>query len=110
MSGGELQRAALVRAALAEPEVLVCDEITSGLDKATEPTCSDVLGRQQSGAVVLITHDLAVVAGLADRVVVIDDGRIVEQGRTTDVLARPAHHLTRALVTAAELPGRQHVE
>jgi peptide/nickel transport system ATP-binding protein len=110
LSGGELQRAALVRATLAEPEVLICDEITSGLDPATQADLLGVLGELQHGALVVITHDLAVVAGLADRVVVIDEGRIVEHGHTADVLARPSHRITRALVAAAELPGRQHVE
>ena len=112
LSGGELQRAALVRAVRPSPR---CSSATRSPRAwtVTEQELLDVLaGLQESTgcAVMLITHDLAVVAGLADRVVVIDDGRIVEQGRTTDVLARPAHHLTRALVTAAELPGRQHVE
>lgn len=110
LSGGELQRAALVRATLAEPEVLICDEITSGLDPATQADLLGVLGELHHGALVVITHDLAVVAGLADRVVVIDEGRVVEHGCTADVLARPSHPLTRALVAAAELPGRQHVE
>jgi peptide/nickel transport system ATP-binding protein len=114
LSGGELQRAALVRATLARPDLLICDEITSGLDPATQSDLLDVLGELQRDtglALVVITHDLAVVARLANRVVIIDNGRVVEQGRTADVLARPAHPITRALVTAAAgLPGRHHVE
>jgi peptide/nickel transport system ATP-binding protein len=90
MSGGELQRAALVRATLAEPDLLICDEITSGLDTVTQADLLDVLGKLQEDtgcALVVITHDLAVVAGLAHRVLLMDDGRIVEHGRTADVLA-----------------------
>jgi len=104
LSGGELQRAALVRATLAEPDVLICDEITSGLDTATQADLLDVLRELQDDtgcALVVITHDLAVVASLADRVLVMDDGRIVEQGRSADVLSKPKHPATHALVTAA---------
>jgi peptide/nickel transport system ATP-binding protein len=104
LSGGELQRAALVRATLAEPDVLICDEITSGLDTATQADLLDVLRELQDDtgcALVVITHDLAVVASLADRVLVMDDGRIVEQGRSADVLSKPGHPATHALVTAA---------
>ncbi|TDO47398.1 peptide/nickel transport system ATP-binding protein [Kribbella sp. VKM Ac-2527] len=90
MSGGELQRAALVRATLAEPDLLICDEITSGLDTVTHADLLDVLGKLQEDtgcALMVITHDLAVVAGLAHGVLLMDDGRIVEHGRTADVVA-----------------------
>ncbi|MFI7066261.1 ABC transporter ATP-binding protein [Kribbella sp. NPDC050124] len=106
LSGGELQRAALVRAVLARPELLICDEITSGLDTVTQAELLDVLGTLQvrSGcALMLVTHDLSVVAGLMDRVTILDDGRIVEQGATAKVLANPAHLVTRALVTASTM-------
>ncbi|MDA3642794.1 ABC transporter ATP-binding protein [Saccharopolyspora indica] len=104
LSGGELQRAALVRAALARPEVLICDEITSGLDTTTQADLLDVLEELQDDtgcALVVITHDLAVVAGRSDRVVIVDGGRIVERGRTAEVLAEPGHPVTKDLVTAA---------
>jgi peptide/nickel transport system ATP-binding protein len=109
LSGGELQRAALVRAVLAEPEVLICDEITSGLDPGTQAELLEVLGEVHQGALVVITHDLAVVAGVADRVVVLDEGRVVEEGSVADVLGRPVHRVTRALVAAAEFSGREDV-
>ncbi|RKT88735.1 peptide/nickel transport system ATP-binding protein [Saccharopolyspora antimicrobica] len=105
LSGGELQRAALVRAALARPDVLICDEITSGLDTTTQADLLDVLEEFQADtgcALVVITHDLAVVAGRSDRVVIVDGGRIVERGRTADVLAEPGHPVTKNLVAAAE--------
>ena len=81
LSGGELQRAALVRATLAEPRVLICDEITSGLDASTRADLLEVLGRiqEETGcALVLITHDLDVVTRFADRLVEVDAGRVSE--------------------------------
>ncbi|MBT2544175.1 ABC transporter ATP-binding protein [Streptomyces sp. ISL-44] len=80
LSGGELQRAALARALLAEPEVLVCDEITSGLDAATRDTIlSHLAGLRERHALslVFITHDRAAAEALADRTAVLDAGRLV---------------------------------
>ena len=108
LSGGELQRAALVRAVLAEPDVLICDEITSGLDPKRRADLLDVLAKLQHNtgcALLIITHDLAGVAGLAHRVLVLDEGRVVEEGSATDVLTSPQHAVTRSLVTA-EAAGR----
>ncbi|GAB3300256.1 ABC transporter ATP-binding protein [Parasphingorhabdus pacifica] len=104
LSGGELQRAALVRAVLSRPDLLICDEITSGLDAVTRAELLRELGelqRHTGCALVVITHDLAVVSGLTQRVLIIDDGRIVERGSTSDVLLAPRHDATRALVDAA---------
>ena len=85
LSGGELQRAALVRALLAEPEVLVCDEITSGLDAVTRGRLLDLLARAPC-ALVLISHDLDVVARLADRIAVLHEGRVVAHGPVASTL------------------------
>ncbi|MEU4602026.1 ATP-binding cassette domain-containing protein [Kribbella sp. NPDC023972] len=106
LSGGELQRAALVRALMAEPDLLICDEITSALDTVAQTELIAVLRKLQETtgcALVVITHDFAVVAALARQVAVMDAGRIVEQGTTTAVLADPSHPVTRALVAAATL-------
>ncbi|WP_350277354.1 ABC transporter ATP-binding protein [Kribbella sp. HUAS MG21] len=106
LSGGELQRSALVRAVIAEPDLLICDEITSGLDTVTQAELLDVLRdlqRTTDCALMVITHDLSVVAGITHRVLIVDDGRIVEQGLTAEVLADPGHAATRALVTASGL-------
>jgi peptide/nickel transport system ATP-binding protein len=97
LSGGELQRAALVRALLAQPEVLVCDEITSGLDTLTQASLLDQLAALTC-TVVLISHDLAVVARLADRVAVLHQGDVVEYGPASDVLGAPAHPMTIGLL------------
>lgn len=104
LSGGELQRAALARALLARPRVLVCDEITSGLDTVTRRSVLALLARlrreHREMAIVLITHDLDTAAP-AERIAVLDAGRIVEQGPAGQVLARPAHPFTATLVRAA---------
>ncbi|MFB8754474.1 ABC transporter ATP-binding protein [Streptomyces nigra] len=107
LSGGELQRAGLARALLARPRVLICDEITSGLDPLTRRGVLDLLTGlvEDRGdlSLVLITHDLST-AALADRVAVLDGGELVEEGPTRRVLATPAHPFTIALTGAAARP------
>ncbi|MGW6521608.1 ABC transporter ATP-binding protein [Streptomyces sp. NPDC054962] len=101
LSGGELQRAALARALLARPRVLLCDEITSGLDPVTR---RDILGilttllrDRDDLSLVLITHDLNT-AALAHRIAVLDAGEIVEQGPAQRVLTAPSHPFTLSLM------------
>jgi peptide/nickel transport system ATP-binding protein len=101
LSGGELQRAALARALLAEPQVLICDEITSGLDTVTQAGILHQLAELRTRhalTLVLISHDLAVVASLADRIAVLHNGRIVEHGPAATVLTQPRHPITRQLL------------
>ncbi|WP_431046573.1 ABC transporter ATP-binding protein [Streptomyces sp. P1-3] len=104
LSGGELQRAALARALVAGPRVLVCDEITSGLDMVTRRGVLDLLAAllrdRRDMALVLITHDLDT-AAQASRIAVLDAGEIVEQGTAAQVLTRPRHPFTASLVAAA---------
>ena len=104
LSGGELQRAALARALLARPRVLVCDEITSGLDTLTRRGILDVLTalvRDRDGlSLVLVTHDLDT-AALAHRIAVLDAGTIVEQGPARRILTAPAHPFTASHVARA---------
>lgn len=104
LSGGELQRAALVRALLSGPELLICDEITSGLDALTQAELLGLLNgvhRDTGTALVVITHDLAVATSLADRLLIMHEGEIAEQGETEAVLAAPKHAATRELLDAA---------
>jgi peptide/nickel transport system ATP-binding protein len=105
LSGGELQRAALARAVLAEPDVLICDEITTALDDAGTALVVDLLTelKNRGTALVWIGHDLGLVAAVTDHVLVIEDGRIVEQGPPATVMTEPHHELTRRLVSAARL-------
>ncbi|MFI2780606.1 ABC transporter ATP-binding protein [Streptomyces sp. ALB3] len=108
LSGGELQRAALARALLARPRVLICDEITSGLDPLARRSLLDLLAvlmRRPAGpSVVLITHDLDTAAP-ATRVAVLDGGAVVEEGPREQVLTAPRHPFTAALLDASKGRG-----
>ncbi|GAA0444473.1 ABC transporter ATP-binding protein [Streptomyces olivaceiscleroticus] len=113
LSGGELQRAALARALLAHPRVLVCDEITSGLDTLTRRSLlthlTGLLRTRPELSLVLITHDRDT-AALADRTAVLDNGRLAEHGPTARLLEAPTHPTTAALLRppeswAAEAPA-----
>ncbi|HZX08539.1 ABC transporter ATP-binding protein [Kribbella sp.] len=105
LSGGELQRAALARAVLANPDVLICDEITTALDDRGTALVLDLLGelKARGTALIWIGHDLGLVAAVADEVMVLDAGRVVEQGPPATLTTAPRHDLTRQLVAAARL-------
>lgn len=101
LSGGERQRVAIARALAAQPEVLVCDEITSALDVSIQASIVDLLTRiknEHGLAMVFVTHDLALVRTIADRVLVLHHGRVVESGLTAEVLDHPKEEYTRALL------------
>jgi peptide/nickel transport system ATP-binding protein len=100
LSGGEKQRVNLARALAAAPDVLICDEITSALDTIVARhivALIDELRERLGLAVMLISHDLATVASLADEVMVLRHGRVVEFGPTEQVLAHPKHEYTKLL-------------
>jgi peptide/nickel transport system ATP-binding protein len=103
LSGGQRQRAMIAMALALEPAVLVADEPTTALDVTTQAQILKLirdLQRRRNMAVMFITHDFGVVADIADRVVVLQHGKIVEQGAAEDVLCRPQHPYTRALLAA----------
>lgn len=107
LSGGMRQRALIAAAIACRPPLLVADEPTTALDATIQADILDLLAamRRESGmSVLLITHDLGVVARSADRVAVMYAGRIVETGPARDVLASPAHPYTRGLL--ASMPGQ----
>ncbi|MGY2118697.1 ABC transporter ATP-binding protein [Nocardia gipuzkoensis] len=101
LSGGQRQRVALARALAAEPAVLLCDEITSALDHSTAAAIMGLLDRirtERDTALLVITHDMALVAEYCPALLVLDHGRIVESGPTATVLAAPAHNATGELL------------
>ncbi len=101
LSGGQRQRVAIARALAAEPDVLICDEITSALDSATAAAIMDLLEHcrtTRNTALLVISHDMAVVARHCTRILVLAAGRVVERGDTAAVLAAPAAPETRSLL------------
>ncbi len=104
LSGGQRQRVAIAMAIALRPRLLVADEPTTALDVTTQAQILDLLkglAHDEGMALMLITHDLAVVAQMADRVAVMQAGRIVEAGATGDVFRRRSHPYTRSLLAAA---------
>jgi len=104
LSGGERQRVAIARALSAKPDLIICDEITSALDVSVQAAVLELLSelRAELGlALVFITHDLGVVASIADRMLVLESGAIREQGGVAAVLSDPQDDYTRRLVAAA---------
>ena len=103
LSGGECQRAAIARAIISHPKLLVCDEPTSALDVTIQAQIVHLLAdlcRERDMACLFISHDLALVRGLCGRVYVMDAGRIVEGGKTADVLEQPQSEAARRLVAS----------
>ncbi|GAA3799258.1 dipeptide ABC transporter ATP-binding protein [Cellulomonas soli] len=108
LSGGQCQRVMIAMALACDPEVLVADEPTTALDVTVQQEVLDVLRRlraRTSAAIVLITHDMGVVADLADRVVVMRDGQAVEQADAAELFARPQAAYTRTLLDAVPRIG-----
>jgi peptide/nickel transport system ATP-binding protein len=103
LSGGQKQRINLARALAASPEVLLCDEVISALDSIVGANVIELLKRlrkQTQVSFVFISHDLSTVASFADEIVVLYAGRVVEQGKTHQVLSPPYHPYTRLLISS----------
>jgi peptide/nickel transport system ATP-binding protein len=104
LSGGEAQRVGIARALAADPDVIVCDEITSSLDvsiQAAVLTLLNDLRRDLGLALLFITHDLGVVATVADEVIVLESGTVRERGATETILEQPRDPYTRRLLESA---------
>ncbi|GLZ42620.1 ABC transporter ATP-binding protein [Actinokineospora sp. NBRC 105648] len=108
LSGGMLQRVLIAAAIAADPQVLIADEATTALDVTVQAEILDLLAdlRDNAGlALVVVSHDLAVVAQLCDEVLVMREGEVVEQGPTDRVLYQPEHEYTRLLISEHEQYG-----
>ena len=106
-SGGMRQRVVVAMALANDPDLLIADEPTTALDVTTQAQLLDLIAdlrEERDMTVLFVTHDLGVVAGIADRVVVMYGGKVMERGTVYDVFERPAHPYTRALLAC--LPGR----
>jgi peptide/nickel transport system ATP-binding protein len=107
LSGGQRQRVAIARAIVLDPEILVADEPVSMLDVSARAGVIDLLKRlvaERGLALVFITHDLALIGGLCDRVAVMLEGEVVEEGPPLRLLSAPEHPYTRALIAAVPVP------
>ena len=112
ISGGQRQRVAIARALIAQPQILICDEPTSALDVSVQSQIINLIGELQKKlglTMVLISHNLAVVYHMAERVAVMYLGTIVEQGPTEQLFASPRHPYSRSLLDAVlpPVPGRR---
>jgi peptide/nickel transport system ATP-binding protein len=107
MSGGEKQRVAIARAFAADPEVVLCDEVTSALDVSVQAAVLDLLAdlqRERNTTYIFIAHDLAVVRAIADRVAVLYQGRLCEVGTVDEIYSPPYHPYTETLLGAVLVP------
>jgi peptide/nickel transport system ATP-binding protein len=114
LSGGMMQRVLIAIAVCCDPDLLVADEATTALDVTVQAEVIDLLRRlrdERGLAVLFVSHDLAVIAELCDRVVVCYAGEVVESGPTEQILLRPSHPYTRELVRVASLGlGRRSLD
>jgi ABC-type glutathione transport system ATPase component len=109
LSGGQRQRVVLAMALANEPSLLICDEPTTALDVTVQAQILSLIKTSlpAESALLFITHDLAVVASVCERVLVMLDGEIVEAGSTREVLTQPKHEYTRKLLAASDLEARR---
>uniref|UniRef100_UPI003556DAA4 methionine ABC transporter ATP-binding protein n=1 Tax=Alicyclobacillus tolerans TaxID=90970 RepID=UPI003556DAA4 len=108
LSGGQKQRVAIARALANDPTVLLCDEATSALDPQTTVQILELLAeinRQLGLTIVVVTHEMAVVERICDRVAVLDKGEVVETGSVVDVFLHPQHVVTQRLLEVDETGG-----
>lgn len=103
LSGGQKQRICIARALAADPDLIICDEVTSALDQVVQEGILKLLSdlQRQSGVTYMfITHDINTVRAIADEVIVMKNGRVIEQGLKTDVLSPPYHPYTELLLSS----------
>ena len=112
LSGGQKQRIMIALALTCDPKVLLCDEPTTALDVMVQAQILDLLkaiARERSMGMLIISHDLSVLASNCDRIAIMYAGRVVEQGVASELFAHPAHPYTRALMGAFPTIGDTRV-
>ncbi|MFP6303510.1 ABC transporter ATP-binding protein [Helicobacter pylori] len=111
LSGGQRQRVMIAMAMVCEPEILIADEPTTALDVTIQAQILELmkeLQQKKGTSILFITHDLGVVAQIADEVVVMYKGHVVEQASAKDLFADPRHPYTKALLSAIPKPGKEY--
>ena len=101
LSGGQKQRVAIARALASSPQILLCDEPTSALDPLTTKAILDLLlkiNEKYNTTIVIITHEIRLIKSICDKVAVISDGRIIENGSVSDIFNNPKDDITRMLI------------
>jgi peptide/nickel transport system ATP-binding protein len=109
LSGGQKQRVALARAFAADPRLILCDEVVSALDVSVQASILELLAKlaaERGTALIFVTHDLAVVRAVADRISVMESGRICETGTAAEIFERPTQAYTRELLAAVPDPAQ----
>lgn len=112
VSGGECQRAAIARAIVSRPKLLICDEVTSALDVSVQAQILkllDTLREELDMSYIFISHDLASVSSICDRVAVMYKGSILEYGKTMDIVSSPKHPYTKDLLESVRNPGGSEI-
>jgi len=108
LSGGQCQRISIARAVVQEPELLICDEPVSALDVSVQAQVLNLLEKMKAEyalSMIFISHDLAVVSNISDRVAVLYLGRLCEVASSTELYAAPRHHYTQLLLSSVPQPG-----
>ena len=108
LSGGQCQRMSIVRALYSGAEIILCDEMTSALDVTAQAQIVRIFGRLReirSFSSIVVSHDIALVYAMCDRIMVMKDGRIVEEGKTSEVIRNPKDEYTKQLIMSAREQG-----